>query len=422
MRVMAVGGGGREHAIVKKLLESSRISHLYALPGNGGMAGEAECINIAPTDIDAMVSFAKARNVDFAVVAPDNPLVSGAVDRLQEAGVRCFGPSAGAAAIEGSKIYAKGLMQKYGIPTARHKAFDDADKALDYLSIHDYPAVIKADGLALGKGVFIAEDMGQAQKAVAALMQEKIFGASGQRIIIEEYLHGVEVSVLAFTDGNTIIPMVSAMDHKRAGEGDTGPNTGGMGAIAPNPYYTDEIAAVCTERIFKPTIDALRSESRRFKGCIYFGLMLTAQGPKVIEYNCRFGDPETQAVLPLLETDLFEIMLVVEEERLDEVQVKFSGDSVCCVVMASEGYPDKYSTGCPINLNNAAGMDGITIFHAGTKLENGRLFTSGGRVLGVTARAASAAEAVEKAYAAVDRIEFENAYYRRDIGRSLRRD
>ncbi len=413
---MIVGGGGREHAILEKLRESPRIDTIYALPGNGGMRAHAECAPIAAMDIDGIVAFAVRNGVDFAVVAPDDPLIQGAADRLRAAGVRCFGPSAAAAAIEGSKSFAKGLMKRYGIPTASYAVFDRADDAYAYLAKVPYPTVVKADGPALGKGVTVAYTEEEARSAVFALMEQGVFGQSGSRVVIEEFLEGNEASVLAFTDGDTLVPMVSALDHKRALDNDRGPNTGGMGALAPNPYYTETIAKECMERIFLPTVRAMNAEGRKFRGCLYFGLMLTADGPKVIEYNCRFGDPETQVVLPLLETDLFEIMLAVEEERLSEVPVRLKSGAACCVVMASRGYPTGYHTGFEISLDGADRQEGVFVYHAGTRRENGRLFTSGGRVLGVTAVGADPRAAQRAAYAAVGRIHFENAYFRRDIG------
>ncbi|MEN6595367.1 MAG: phosphoribosylamine--glycine ligase [Clostridiaceae bacterium] len=413
---MIVGGGGREHAILEKLRKSPRIDALYALPGNGGMSEHAVCATVAATDIEGIVAFAVQNGVDFAVIGPDDPLIFGVTDRLRAAGVGCFGPSAAAAAIEGSKSFAKNLMQKYGIPTARYAIFDRAEDAYAYLSAIAYPTVVKADGPALGKGVFIAQDEAEAKSAVYALMEQGVFGRSGSRVVIEEFLTGREVSVLAFTDGSTMIPMVSALDHKRAFDHDLGPNTGGMGALAPNPYYTRELADVCMERIFLPTMLAMNAEGRTFRGCLYFGLMLTQDGPKVIEYNCRFGDPETQVVLPLLESDLFEIMLAVEEERLSKELVRFRQGAACCVVMASEGYPAKYNTGYEISLGDAEERESVFVFHAGTKREDGHLVTSGGRVLGVTAVRGEARAAQSAAYEAVKRIRFEHAFYRRDIG------
>ena len=415
MKVMVIGGGGREHAIVKKLKESGEITKLYALPGNGGIAADAECVDIGAKDIENITKWAVENAIDFAVVAPDDPLVLGAVDALEAAGIACFGPNAKAAAIEGSKVFAKELMKKYGIPTAEYSVFDDMEKAFEYVETAPVPVVVKADGLALGKGVIIAETKEAAKDAVRSMMEDKIFGESGSRIVIEEFLTGPEVSVLSFTDGKTIVPMVSSMDHKRAHDGDRGLNTGGMGTVAPNPYYTEDVARECMERIFRPTIEAMRKEGRPFKGCLYFGLMLTPRGPKVIEYNCRFGDPETQVVLPLLESDLFTVMKAVADEKLDSVDVRFRGGSACCVVMASRGYPEKYETGYEITLPPEE--EDINIYIAGAKLSDGKLLTSGGRVLGVTATADNLRSGVEKAYMAVKTVGFENAYYRSDIGK-----
>ena len=410
---MVVGGGGREHAIIEQLKKSPKVEKIYALPGNGGIAKDAECVDIGAKDIDKITEFAKNNGIDFAVVAPDDPLVLGAVDALNAIGIPCFGPKKDAAIIEGSKVFSKNLMKKYNIPTAQYEVFEDAGKALEYLETAPIPTVIKADGLALGKGVIIAMTRDEAKAAVREIMEDKVFGESGSRIVIEEFLEGPEVSVLSFTDGKTVVPMVSSMDHKRAGDGDTGLNTGGMGTIAPNPYYTKDIEKVCMEKIFVPTMEAMNKEGRTFKGCLYFGLMITKDGPKVIEYNCRFGDPETQVVLPLLESDLLEIMMAVEEERLSEVEVKFSTGAACCVVMASNGYPKKYDNGFEIT-----GLDGKDmVYVAGAKLSDGKLLTAGGRVLGVTETAANLGEAIEKAYKKVKTINFENAYYRNDIGK-----
>ena len=414
MKVMVIGGGGREHAIVKKLKENKEISALYCLPGNGGIARDAICVPIAATDLKGIVLFAKEHSIDYAVVAPDDPLAMGAVDLLEAAGVPCFGPNKNAAIIEASKVYAKELMKRWGIPTARYESFDDMDAALAYLETVPMPAVVKADGLALGKGVVIARTREEAREAVHAMMEGKRFGKSGERIVIEEFLEGPEVSVLSFTDGKTLVPMVSSMDHKRAGEGDTGPNTGGMGTVAPNPYYTPEVAERCMREIFLPTIRALAAEGRVFKGCLYFGLMLTKDGPKVIEYNCRFGDPETQVVLPLLKTDLLTVMRAVTEERLADCPVAFSDEAAACVILASGGYPGAYGKGYPISIPEDLDAER---YIAGAKEQDGRLVSSGGRVLGVTATAPTLPEALEKAYAAVGRIHFENACYRRDIGR-----
>ena len=416
MNVMIIGGGGREHAVASRLAQSPRIERLYALPGNGGIAELAECVPVSAEDIEGITRFAAEHAIDFAVVAPDDPLVMGAVDRLETAGVRCFGPNAKAAAIEGSKVYAKELMRKYGIPTARYEVFDNMERALAYVTLAGRPLVVKADGLAKGKGVSVAEDEGQACVAIRACMKDRLFGASGERVVIEERLSGPEVTVLAFTDGKTVVPMVSSMDHKRAYDGDQGPNTGGMGVIAPNPHYTPAVAEACMRDIFLPTIEALKAEGRPFKGCLYFGLMLTDEGPKVIEYNCRFGDPEAQAVLPLLESDLFEIMLAVEEERLADVDICFSDRASCCVVLASREYPGSCRTGLEIDLNGADRMEGVDIFHAGTKREGDKLLTAGGRVLAATAVADNAAQARARAYEAAGRIHFDGARYRRDIG------
>ena len=412
MKVLVVGGGGREHAIIKKLKENKEIEKIYALPGNGGIAADAECVAIGAKDIDGIVEFAKNNDIGFAVVAPDDPLVLGAVDELTKIGIPCFGPEKKAAIIEGSKVFSKNLMKKYGIPTAAYEVFDDAEKALAYIETAPVPTVIKADGLALGKGVIIAMTREEAADAVKSIMQDKAFGESGNNIVIEEFLEGPEVSVLSFTDGNVVVPMISSMDHKRAKDNDEGLNTGGMGTIAPNPYYTNEVAERCMREIFLPTIKAMNAEGRTFKGCLYFGLMITKDGPKVIEYNCRFGDPETQVVLPLLESDLFEIMKHVSAGTLSEAEVKFSSKHACCVVMASDGYPQKYASGFEITMPADK-----NIYIAGAKLENGKLLTAGGRVLGVTETAATLADAVAAAYEAVKTVNFENAYYRKDIGK-----
>ena len=414
MKIMVIGGGGREHAIVKKLKENPNVTALYCLPGNGGIAKDAVCVPIAATNLDSIVRFAKEHSIDYAVVAPDDPLAMGAVDLLEAIGVPCFGPRKNAAIIEASKVFAKELMKRYGIPTARYETFDDMDAALRYLETAPMPAVIKADGLALGKGVIIAQTLSEAKEAVRAMMEDKRFGKSGERIVIEEYLEGPEISVLSFTDGKTVVPMVSSMDHKRAGDGDTGLNTGGMGTVAPNPYYTPEVADRCMREIFLPTIRAMAAEGRSFKGCLYFGLMLTKDGPKVIEYNCRFGDPETQVVLPLLKTDLLTVMQAVTEERLADCPVTFSDGAAACVILASEGYPGSYQKGFPIRIPDDLNAE---IFTAGVKETDGQLVTSGGRVLGVTATAPTLKEALQKAYAAAEQIRFENVYYRRDIGK-----
>ena len=413
MKIMVVGGGGREHAIIKKIKENPAVTELYALPGNGGIAADATCVAIGAKDIPAIVAFAKEKQIDFAVVAPDDPLVLGAVDALNEIGISCFGPEAKAAIIEGSKVFSKNLMKKYGIPTAAYEVFTELDEAIAYLQSAPIPTVIKADGLALGKGVIIAQTRDEAVSAVRSMMEEKQFGESGSRVVIEEFLTGPEVSVLAFTDGNVVRPMVSSMDHKRALDHDKGLNTGGMGTIAPNPYYTPEIAAECMEKIFVPTMNAMNKEGRTFRGCLYFGLMLTPDGPKVIEYNCRFGDPETQVVLPLLDTDLFEIFDAVADERLSEIDVKFKDENACCVIMASDGYPSKYEKGYEITVDDD--MNG-ELFVAGAVIKDGKLLTNGGRVLGVTCTAPALSEAIDKSYGEVKKVHFGNAYYRKDIG------
>ena len=414
MDVLVVGGGGREHAIIKKLKESKNIGKIYALPGNGGIAHDAVCIDGNVMDFEKIKAFALENNIGYAVVAPDDPLVGGCVDVLTEAGIPCFGPDKKAAIIEGSKIFSKNLMKKYGIPTAKYETFDDAEKALEYLEKAPLPTVIKADGLALGKGVVIAETLDDAKNAVTEMMRNKKFGKNGERIVIEEFLTGPEVSVLAFTDGNVLKPMVSSMDHKRAHDGDTGLNTGGMGTVAPNPYYTEEIAQRCMDEIFMPTVNAMKKEGRTFKGCLYFGLMLTESGPKVIEYNCRFGDPETQVVLPLLDGDLFEIMRAVTEERLKDVPVKIKDGNACCVIMASDGYPQSYEKGFEIEI-----PDEISdrVYVAGAKEKDGKLYTNGGRVLGVTSVEKTLEDAIKSSYKAVGKIHFANAFYRKDIGK-----
>ena len=428
MKILTVGGGGREHAIITALSRSPKVDKLYAAPGNGGISALAECFPVKATDIDGIVDLAKKLNPDYVFVAPDDPLVMGMVDKLNEAGFKTFGPKANAAILEGSKVFSKALMKKYGIPTAEYETFTDADKAIAYIKEkNSYPAVIKCDGLALGKGVIIAENEEQAENAVKSMLLDGKFGKSGSEIVIEEYLTGPEVTVLAFTDGKTVKPMVSSMDHKRAYDNDKGLNTGGMGTIARNPLYTHEKQAECMEKIFLPTIKAMEKEGRPFKGCIYFGLMLTPKGAKVIEYNCRFGDPETQVVLPLLETDLVDIMEAVWEEKLDSLDVKWSDKACACVVMASGGYPEKYETGKEIGgldeKGQCKGHKDVYVYHAGTKLENGKYLTSGGRVLGVTATDETLQGALDKAYAAVREISFEKAHYRTDIGkRALAKD
>lgn len=414
MNVIVIGSGGREHAIIKKIKSNSNISKIYAIPGNAGIAKDATCVDIAATDIENVVKFATQDKIDFAIVTPDDPLVLGMVDKLEEAGIACFGPNKKAAILEGSKIFAKNLMKKYNIPTAKYEVFSNYDLAIKYLEEVSFPTVIKADGLALGKGVIIAQNKNEAKNAIYEMMQNKIFGDSGLSIVIEEFLTGPEVSVLTFTDGKTIVPMISSMDHKKAFDGDLGLNTGGMGTIAPNPYYTKEIEKICMETIFIPTIKAMENEGRKFKGCLYFGLMITKQGPKVIEYNCRFGDPETQVVLPLLETDLFEIMLSVSKEKLNSNQVKFSNKHSCCVVIASKGYPKEYKTGFEITLPKNTDS---SIYFSGVKFKDEKLITSGGRVLGVTSVAENLKDAINKSYDTVSQINFENCYYRLDIGK-----
>ena len=414
MRLMVVGGGGREHAIIKKLKENKSVEEIFALPGNGGMAKDATLVPIGAKEIDKIVEFAKNNSIDYAVVAPDDPLVLGCVDALEEVGIPCFGPRKCAAIIEGSKVFSKNLMKKYGIPTAEYEVFDNAERALEYVKTCKIPTVVKADGLALGKGVIIAMTREVAIDAVKSIMQEGKFGASGNQIVVEEFLTGPEVSVLAFTDGKCVKPMVSSMDHKRALDNDEGLNTGGMGTVAPNPYYTDAIAAECMERIFLPTIDAMNKEGRTFKGCLYFGLMLTPDGPKVIEYNCRFGDPETQVVLPLLESDLYTVMRATTDGTLSECEVKFADKSACCVIMASKGYPEKYESGAEITISDEV-YDSVYV--AGAKLDGDRLVTAGGRVLGVTAVESTLGEAIESAYKKVGGVSFSTAYYRSDIGK-----
>lgn len=413
MKLMVVGGGGREHAIIKKLKQSPNVDVIYALPGNGGMVGDAIPVAIGAKEIDRIVEFATENKIDYAVVAPDDPLVLGCVDRLEAVGIPCYGPRASAAIIEGSKVFSKNLMKKYDIPTAEYEVFEDAASAYEYLKTASIPTVIKADGLALGKGVVIATTREEALAAVKSMMEDGKFGASGSRIVIEEFLTGPEVSVLAFTDGTTVKPMVSSMDHKRAGDNDTGLNTGGMGTVAPNPYYTEAVACECMQTIFMPTIRAMKAEGREFRGCLYFGLMLTPKGPKVIEYNCRFGDPETQVVLPLLESDLLDIMMATTNGTLSDVDVRFSDGSACCVIMASKGYPEKYESGFPITISPEVREH---VYVAGAVMKDGELLTSGGRVLGVTATAPTLGEAVSAAYDRVGGISFENAYFRHDIG------
>ncbi len=417
MKVLVVGGGGREHALIRKIKESDRVDSIACCPGNGGISYDAECYNVSATDIDGVVHLAKEIKADFVVVAPDDPLVAGMVDALNDAGFATFGPKANAAIIEGSKVFSKDLMLKYNIPTAEYKVFDKAEDVIDYLKEkNEFPAVIKADGLALGKGVIIPETLDEAIAGVKEIMEDKIFGASGNNVVVEEFLTGPEVSVLAFTDGKCVKPMVSSMDHKRALDGDKGLNTGGMGTVSPNPYYTDDVAQECMEKIFVPTINAMNAEGRTFKGCLYFGLMITPKGPKVIEYNCRFGDPETQVVLPRLKTDIMDIFEAINNETLSELDIEWSDEACTCVIMASGGYPKSYPKGIEITGLTEGQLDGVTVYHAGTAINDEKLVTSGGRVLGVTALGNTLEEALEKSYAAVDKIKFENAHYRKDIG------
>ncbi len=414
MKIMVVGGGGREHAIIKKIKQSPLAEEIYALPGNAGMSQDATCVNIGAKDLDGIVAFAKEHAIDYAIVAPDDPLVLGAVDRLNEIGIPCFGPRANAAIIEGSKIFSKNLMKKYHIPTAAYEVFTDMDAALAYLDGASYPTVIKADGLALGKGVVIAMSRKEAVDAVHSMMEDRMFGDSGSRVVIEEFLTGPEVSVLAFTDGSVVVPMISSMDHKRALDGDQGLNTGGMGTIAPNPYYTADLAERCMKEIFLPTIQAMNAEGRTFQGCLYFGLMLTPNGPKVIEYNCRFGDPETQVVLPLLESDLLTVMMACTNGTLAETEVKFSDRSACCVIMASGGYPTAYKSGYEITVSPDMNAE---LYVAGAKSTDGHLVTAGGRVLGVTAVADTLSDAIASAYDNIKKIHFQDAHFRKDIGK-----
>ena len=414
MKIMVVGSGGREHAIIKSIRKSDGVDEIYCLPGNAGIAQDATCVDIAATDIDNIVAFAKSESIDYAVVAPDDPLVLGCVDALNAEGIPCFGPTANAAIIEGSKVFSKNLMKKYGIPTAAYDVFSEAEKALEYVKEAPLPTVIKADGLALGKGVIIAQTRDEAQNAIKEIMENKKFGKSGDKIVIEEFLEGPEVSVLAFTDGKCIKPMVSSMDHKRAKDGDKGLNTGGMGCIAPNPFYTDAIASQCMKEIFIPTIDAMNKEGRTFKGCLYFGLMITNDGPKVIEYNCRFGDPETQVVLPLLSGSLTNIMMACTEGALDSVAVDFVDKHACCVIAASDGYPESYEKGFPLEIPEE--IEGST-FIAGAVAEGDKLLTNGGRVLGCTAIADNLQDAINEAYKKIEQVDFQNKFYRKDIGK-----
>ena len=420
MNVLMIGSGGREHALIKAILKSPRLEKLYCAPGNGGISRDAQCVDIPVMDKEKMVAFAKENSIDLAFVAPDDPLAAGMVDAFEEAGIRAFGPNAAAAVIEASKVFSKNLMKKYGIPTAEYEVFDNSADAIAYVKGNNIaPVVVKADGLALGKGVIIAQTVEDAEKAIKSIMEDKKFGESGNKVVIEEFLTGPEVSVLSFTDGKTVKPMVSSKDHKRALDGDKGLNTGGMGTISPNPYYTDELADECMETIFKPTIEAMQKEGRPFKGCLYFGLMMTPKGPKVIEYNARFGDPEAQVVLPRLKTDILDIIDAVIDEKLDEFDIEWSDDCSACVVMASGGYPESYKKGIEMfGMDDNGQVEGATVYHAGTKYSDGKFYTNGGRVLGVTATGKTLDEALEKAYAAVEKISFDGAHYRHDIGRT----
>lgn len=417
MKVLVVGGGGREHALIRKIKESKKVDSIACTPGNGGISYDADCYDVSATDIDGVVNLAKEIKADFVVVAPDDPLVAGMVDALNAAGFKTFGPSANAAIIEGSKVFSKELMQKYNIPTAEYKVFDKAEDVIEYIKEkNEFPTVIKADGLALGKGVIIPENLDEAVAGVKEIMEDKIFGASGNNVVVEEFLTGPEVSVLAFTDGKCVKPMVSSMDHKRALDGDKGLNTGGMGTVSPNPYYTEDIAKECMEKIFIPTIEAMNKEGRTFKGCLYFGLMITPKGPKVIEYNCRFGDPETQVVLPRLKTDIMDIFEAINNGTLSQLDIEWSDKACTCVIMASGGYPKSYPKGIEITGLSNGQLDGVTVYHAGTAIKDGKLVTSGGRVLGVTALGDTLEDALKKSYEAVEKINFDGAHYRKDIG------
>lgn len=417
MRVLVVGSGGREHALVRKIKESKKVDYIACCPGNGGISYDAECFDVSATDIDGVVKLAKEIKADFVVVAPDDPLVMGMVDALNAEGFATFGPRANAAIIEGSKVFSKELMKKYNIPTAKYNVFDKAEDVISYIKAeNEFPTVIKADGLALGKGVIIPETLDEAVAGVKEIMEDKIFGDSGNNVVVEEFLTGPEVSVLAFTDGKCVNPMVTSMDHKRALDGDKGLNTGGMGTVSPNPYYTDEIAEECMNTIFLPTIEAMNKEGRTFKGCLYFGLMLTPKGPKVIEYNCRFGDPETQVVLPRLKTDIMDIFDAINNETLSDLDIEWDDRACTCVIMASGGYPKSYPKGIEISGLTDGQLDGVTVYHAGTKRDGDKLVTSGGRVLGVTALGDSLQDALAKSYTGVEKIKFDGAHYRKDIG------
>jgi phosphoribosylamine--glycine ligase len=417
MKVLIVGGGGREHAIAWKISQSPRVSKIYCAPGNGGIASLAQCVPLNAMDTEGIIGFAKCEGIDLVVVAPDDPLAAGMVDALQHAGIRAFGPNKAAAEIESSKVFSKNLMKKYGIPTAAYEVFDNIYDALDYLKQCSYPTVVKADGLARGKGAIIANNYDEAARAVRSIISDRVFGDAGKRVVIEEFLIGTEVSILAFTDGETLVPMVSSQDHKRAMDNDMGPNTGGMGTFSPSRLYTAEINDLCMKSIYIPTIEAMNKEDRRFKGVLYFGLILTAEGPKVLEYNARFGDPETQVVLPLLKTDIIDIFEAVIDEKLATENIEWEDKSAVCVILASGGYPDEYRTGLEITGISEAEKDpAVMVFHAGTKLASDKYYTAGGRVLGVTGVAESIDEARAKAYAAVEKIKFEGMHYRRDIG------
>lgn len=417
MKVFVVGGGGREHAIIWKIAQSHLVDKIYCAPGNGGIAALAECVPIGAMDIEGVVKFSKEKGIDMVVVAPDDPLAAGMVNALEDAGIRAFGPTKEAAIIESSKSFSKNLMKKYGIPTAKYEVFENSENAIEYLKKQNYPIVVKADGLALGKGVIIAENFDQAQEAVNRIMCNKVFGDAGNKVVIEEFLEGQEVSILAFTDGKSVVPMVSSQDHKRAYDNDEGPNTGGMGTFSPSRIYTSELADYCMDKIFKPTVEAMNAENRKFKGVLYFGLIITEDGPKVLEYNARFGDPETQVVLPRLQSDLVEIFNAVIDEKLDSIDIKWSKSASVCVILASGGYPVKYQKGYEIKgIEDAEKDDSIIVFHAGTKYEDGKYYTAGGRVLGVTAVQSTLDDAIKKAYEGVGRISFKDMHYRKDIG------
>ena len=421
MKVLVIGSGGREHAIIRKLKENPTIEEIICAPGNGGIAADAKCVSVSAIDLANMVELAKNEKVDFCVVTPDDPLAMGMVDILEMEGIPCFGPNANAAIIESSKVFAKNLMKKYQIPTAGYAVFSDAQEAINYIRTENrYPTVLKADGLALGKGVLIAQTEEEAVQAVNELMVDQAFGQAGKQIVIEEFMTGPEVSVLAFTDGHVVVPMISSMDHKRALDNDEGLNTGGMGTIAPSPFYTKEIAEVCMKTIFLPTIEAMNQEGRQFKGCLYFGLMLTPEGPRVVEYNCRFGDPETQVVLPLLKTDLLTIMRAVHDEKLSEVTIEWEDKACACVILASGGYPQKYHKGYEIDgLDDYGQVEGVTIYHAGTAWKDGKYYTNGGRVLGVSAVGDTLEQALQLSYDKIKEIHFTDMHYRTDIGRKV---